>query len=176
MNNNFIREPSNAQKKYREKQSNSGYVRFELQVKAQAKQRFEAMVEAKADEYLEPFDKKRRMARARRKIFDQITQGISETFTGLKNEIHRLKQEVAALSPSFFKTDISDSTPLPSAISALPDDPQALKKILSKTYREAQQAKLDRNEYKRRADQYLELYELCQDEVAMLKDKMESCP
>ena len=45
-----------AQKKYRRSQSNKGLVRFELQVSADAKERFDALVNAAAEEYAQPWD------------------------------------------------------------------------------------------------------------------------
>lgn len=166
-------ERPSAQKKNRKKQSQQGYVRFEMQIKAESKQRFEEMVSAAAAEYMEPYDKKRRMAKARREVFDQITQNLRHDFIALKNKIISLKDEVAALSPSFFKTDIADTTALPSAIGTLPDDPKMLKKILAKTFKESQQAKLECAEYKRRSEQYLDLYETADSYNEVLKKRLE---
>ena len=162
-----------AQKKYRANQSHKGYVRFEMQIKAESKQRFEEMVEAAAAQSIEPYDKKRRMAQARRDIFDQITHHIRYDFVTLKNKIHALEQEIAALSPSFFKTDLSDTTPLPRAISSLPDDPKKLKAILAQTFKASQQAKMERAEYKRRSEQYLDLYETADNSNEVLKKRLE---
>ena len=130
------------QKKYRQSQANKGLVRFELQVHARAKARFEEMLKAAADEIALPWDPRRRLAKA------------------LKDQIQSLKEEIKALSPSFFKTNPSDQTPLPEAIRVLPDNPQQLKALLAKTYREGQHAKLAAKEYKRRAGQYEALYEV----------------
>ena len=149
----------NTQKKYRQSQTNKGLMRFELQVHARAKARFEEMVSAAADEVVLPWDPRRRLAKARAQVFDEITQGITHEFFALKDQIAALKEEIKALSPSFFKTNQADQTPLPEAIRALPDEPQQLKALLANTYREAQQAKLAAKQYKRQADQYEELYE-----------------
>ncbi len=137
-------------------------VRYELQIPREAKDRFEEMVKAAADEYMEPFSERRRMAKARIQVFNEVTQGITHEFFALKDQIQSLKEQVAALSPSFFKTDVVKKTPIPDAINALPDDPTALKSLLAKIYKEGQKTKLAATEYKRRADQFSELHELSQ--------------
>ena len=68
------------QKKYRKAQHNKGLVRFELQVSREAKDRFETLVGAAANEFEKPWDKRRRMAKARAQIFDEITDGICHDF------------------------------------------------------------------------------------------------
>ena len=147
------------QKKYRQHQSYKGLVRFELQVNAESKTIFEDMVKAAAEEYIEPHGERQRMAKARIRIFDEITKDIKHEFFILKDQIKALKDEITALSPSFFKSDETQSIPLPEAIRALPDDPDRLKALLAKTYKEAQQARLAAIEYKRRAEQFEKLYE-----------------
>lgn len=152
----------NPQKKYRQQQSSKGLVRYELQISNDAKQRFEALVKAAADEYPTPFSERQRMAKARIQIFNELTQGITHDFFTLQDQIHALKEQVAALSPSFFKIDAAKTTPIPDAIRALPDEPQSLKSLLTKLYTEGQHAKLAAKQYKQRADQFSELYELLQ--------------
>lgn len=162
-----------AQKKYRIAQAHKGTVRFELQVQAESKARFEALVEAAAEEFEEPWDKRRRMALARAQVFDEITQDITHDFTALKHQIYALKKEVAALSPAFFKSTTQEATPLPEAIRALPDNPQELKALLARTYREAQQAKLATQKYKRLSEQYHELYEVATNYNDELKGRLQ---
>lgn len=163
----------NDQKKYRTSQSNKGLIRYELQVKERSKAQFETLVAAAAEEYSEPWSPRQRRAKARVQIFDDITQGITHDFTALQRQIRALKEEVAALSPTFFKSDAKDSTPLPEAIRALPDDTRQLKTLLARTYREAQQDKLDTKKYKRLSEQYRELYEVATNYNDELKSRLQ---
>ena len=156
---NELRPQQRYQKKYRQHQSHKGLARFELQVSAESKVIFEDMVKAAAEEYIEPHGERQRMAKARIRIFDEITKDIKHEFFTLKDQIKALKDEITALSPSFFKSDETQSIPLPEAIRALPDDPKRLKALLARTYKEAQQARLAAREYKRKAEQYESLYE-----------------
>ena len=151
-----------AQKKYRKKQSNKGLVRYEIQIKEESKIKFEELVEAAAEEYDRPWDKRRRMALARADVFDDITQGTLHEFNELKSQISALQQEVQALAPKFF-VDKADTTPLPSAIGSLPDDPAHLKILLTKVFSEGQQAKRQAEVNKRSADQFSELYKVAVD-------------
>ena len=105
-------------------------------------------------------------------MFDEIAQGISHEFFVLQDRITALKEEIKALSPSFFKSKTPDKTPLPEAINALPDDPEQLKVLLAKTYQEAQQAKRDAIKYKKHSDQYQELYEVTNDYNDELKQQL----
>lgn len=149
----------NKQKKYRRSQEQKGLVRFELQVPAESKARFEEMAEAAADEYASPFDIRKRMAKARAEIFDQITKDIKHEFFTLKDQIASLKEEIKALSPTFFKTNEHDQTPLPESIKTLPNDVEKLKTLLARVYSELQSEKLISFENKRKAEQYYDLYE-----------------
>ena len=134
------------QTKYRHTQADKGFVRFEIQVSQKTKARFDEMVNAIADEYEAPWDERRRKAKARADLFDQLTQGIHPDFIALEKKLLALQNEIQALSPSFFKSN--DQIPLPEAIRALPDDAEQIKQILAKTYRETQSVKLLLNEYK----------------------------
>lgn len=73
------------QKKYRRTRRSKGITRFELQVNAESKTRFEKLVESAADEFQKPWDKRQRMAQARAQIFDEITDGICHDFFALQN-------------------------------------------------------------------------------------------
>ncbi len=162
----------NKHKKYRKAQHNKGLVRYELQVNAGAKARFEALVEAAADEFEAPWDIRRRMAKARALVFEEVTSGAIHDFFALKDQIQALKEEIKVLSPSFFISNVPQKAPLPEAIRNLPDDPQQLKTLLSKLYSESQQAKIQATEYKRKADQYLSLYDTVSDYNDELKLKL----
>ncbi len=157
-NNNADQRPQ-TQRNYRQSQGNKGLVRFELQVNTESKARFEAMVEAAAEEFSAPWDLRQRKAKARAQIFDEITQGTTHEFFELKDQIGALKEEITALSPSFFTSDTTEQIPLPEAIAALPDDPKHLKAVLAKTHRQAQGFKQAAHEHKRQAQQFQALYD-----------------
>ena len=162
----------NKNKRYRRSQRDKGLVRYEIQIPETAKNSFEKMVRAVADEYVEPYNERGRLAKARIQIFNEITQGVMHEFFTLKDQIQLLKEQIAALSPSFFKTIRPDSVPIPDAINALPDDPKQLKAALAKTYREAQQAKYAAAEYKQKLGQISELYELSDAQNEELRKKL----
>lgn len=67
------REKPNWQEKYRSKQAQKGFVRYELQVPTEAKERFEELVSEVAEEYVEPYDKRQRLAKARAQVFEELT-------------------------------------------------------------------------------------------------------
>lgn len=172
MEENHTHKQQDRQKKYRQKQNTKGMARFEIQIPIETKARFDELVEAIADEYVQPFDIRRRIALARVQVFENITKGISHDFSHLKDKIESLREEIKALSPSFFKTE-TNKTPLPEAISALPDDPKTLKSLLAKLYQETQASKLAVVEYKRRAKQFEELYEASDRYNDELKQKLD---
>ncbi len=160
------------QKKYRKTQRQKGLVRYEIQVTEESKARFEAAVSAAANDYTLPYSEKARKAKARTQIFEKITAGIIHQFKDLETKIESLKAEIRILSPSFFKMDLSNKISVPEAITALPDDPIFLKKILAKTYLEAQQAKLRAEECKQHADQFEKLYNAQYDYNKELESKI----
>lgn len=163
----------NWQNKYRKAQHTKGLVRYELQVNVESKARFEELVEAASEEYAQPFDKRQRMAKARASLFDEVTRNVLHEFFELKDKIKRLRDEIKALSPTFFKTDEFDNVPLPESISALPDSPEKLKNLLARLYRESQRDKNSAMESKRKADQYLSLYETMSDYNDVLKKSLQ---
>ena len=162
------------QKTYRHRQSSKGLVRFELQVSAGAKARFEALVTVAAEEYTEPWDPRRRLARARAQVFEDITHGVAHEFFTLKDQIETLKAEVKALSPQFFKPTGSNTTPLPEAIRALPDEPTLLKAQLAETHQAAQRAQREALNYQRLAKQFEALYETASNYNEELSARLES--
>lgn len=172
-------EQPKAQQIYRKSQQKKGLVRYELQVRAETKARFEAAVQAIADDYVTPWDPRRRLAKARAEVFDEMTRGIIHEFLGLKEQIASLRAEITALSPNFFKPKPGQAPPLPQAISTLQDDPDQLKNILANNYQELQNALRDAREAKRHAKQFEELYEAnsrhnddLQEELVRLKQQM----
>ena len=59
------RSEPNYQKKYRQKQEAKGMARFEIQLPAKTKAKFDELVEAVAEEYARPHSKRQRIALAR---------------------------------------------------------------------------------------------------------------
>lgn len=164
------RKQPNRLKKYRSKMDNDGFERLEFYIRTNYKAQFEALAQATADELVEPFDARQRVRLAKTRLFEEMMQKTTHEFFTLKDRIKVLEEEVAALAPAFFKT--TDKTPLPEAIRALPNEPDTLKAILAKVYQEAQQAKLDKREYKRRAEQYLKLYEVVSEQNVKLEQQL----
>ena len=159
------------QKKYRKAQANKGLVRYEIQITEESRDRFEEMVRGVAAEYVEPFSEKRRAAKARIQIFEELTQDIVHEFFALKDQITAIS--ACPLPPSFFKASINASTPLPDVIKSLTDDPAKLKQILFKVYSDLQKTKLYEAEYKRQSEQFLQLYELADNRVDQLTNQLE---
>ena len=166
------RRPSH-QKTYRHAQSKKGLVRYELQVSAKSKERFEAAVTAAAEEFEKPWDLRQRKAKARALIFDEITQGVVHDFFTLSEQITALKTEISALTPDFFKSDTTTVPALPEAIKSLPDDPKELKTLLAKYYSESQRAKQKASRFEQLAKQFEKLYDASSDYCDELKQKLE---
>ena len=160
------------QKKYRNAQSKKGLVRYELQIKSESKTIIEDLVRDAADEYIEPYSERQRMAKARVQVFDEITNNIKHEFFALKDQIKALKGEIAAISPSFFKADLTDQAPIPEAIRALPNDPEQLKPLLAKFYRQLRQAIASGQEHKQKSDRFEQYYTIHRDEIDRLKQKL----
>lgn len=159
-------------KTYRENQKKKGFSRIEFQAYTEAKERFEAAAMAIADQYNHPFDLRCRLKKAKTELFSQLTQGVTQEFYQLKEQIQALRNEVKALSPSFFKSDQDGQIPLPEAISTLPDDPAVLKQVLARTYQDCQQAKkklLNTDEWLRR---YQALHEAAESYNERLKTRL----
>jgi hypothetical protein len=133
------REKPNYQKKYRNKKTAKGFVRYEIQISYKAKERFEKVVAVAANEYAEPYSKRQRMAKARSQIFEEITKKTVHQFFTLTDEIENLRKEIAVLAPSIFEKNSTEA--IPSSIAALPDQPQKLKGWLAQTYQVAQKTK-----------------------------------
>ena len=149
----------NHQKKYRARQAGKGLVRFELQLPQELKIKFDELVAAVADELPTPFSKRRRLAKARIQVFEEITKDIRHEFFHLKDQIEGLKHEIEALSPSFFNLKTNATIPLPHSISALPDEPKQLKQLLAKLHIENERSKKEAKHYKRLYLQHEELYQ-----------------
>ena len=163
----------NRQQKYRQTQESKGLVRFEIQLPANTKARFDTLVEAIAEELQEPWDTRQRIALARIQVFEEITQGISHDFTTLNTEIAALKEEIKALSPTFFKSEAREQIPIPEAIQSLPNEPDQLKQLITKLYQRLQVTKLSAHEYKRSASQFEALYEASSRYNEELKQKLQ---
>ena len=87
-----------------------------------------------------PGTPRRRIAKARAQVFDEITHDVTHEFFVLKDQIQALQAEIKALSPAFFKTVASSTTLLPEAIRALPDDAESIKTHLAKMHRDSIEA------------------------------------
>ena len=145
---------------YRQAQQARGFVRIEFQVKPEVKAKFEEAANVEAEKYAAvESDPRRRLTKARTVLFEKLANGTLHQFEQLKEENDSLKAQIATLSPSFFKPT-HQNTPLPNAIIALPDDPTQLKRILAALFQESQKAKNQTIEWKRRAKQYCDLYQL----------------
>jgi hypothetical protein len=158
-----------AQQKYRQTQHHKGLVRYELQISADAKARFETLATCAAEEMVSPWDPRRRLAKARAQVFDEVTQGIRHEFFALKDQIEALKAEIKTLSPQFFKQKTGHKTPLPEAIRALPDDPKRLKAHLAQFYQDMQIAQREALKYKRLSAQFEALYDVASKQNEALK-------
>ena len=158
------------QKDYRKKQQASGLVRYELQVPKRLKAVMEEMASEVAEEYASPRSLKQRMCKARAEVLQKATQNIRHEFFELKDRIRELTAQVTALSPSFFKTSEQDNTPIPDAISSLPDDPKQLKQLLARTYKDMQTAKVRLSQVESDSKRYLALYDLEMKESERLKE------
>ena len=162
-------EPADPQQNYRKNQAKKGLVRYELQIPYEVKEKIEQLVAEIAGEYDAPYDKRRRLARARAQLFTELTAQTQHDFTQLKAQIAALQEEMAAIAPSFFIKKDSDSVPLPNAIAQLPDSPDDLKQLIAKFYHQYQTADKAMKDYKAQAEQYFKLYEALSDENDRLR-------
>ena len=158
------------QNDYRKKQERNGMVRYEIQVPKKLKDTIEEISSEVAEEYLAPRSLKQRMCKARAEVLQKATQNIRHEFFELKDRIRELTAQVTALSPSFFKTSEQDNTPIPDAISSLPDDPKQLKQLLARTYKDMQTAKVRLSQVESDSKRYLALYDLEMKESERLKE------
>lgn len=147
-------------------------MRYELVVEKEDKARFETVVAAVADEYETPWNARQRLAKARRQVFKDITQGVTREFFMLTEEIQALKDEIKVLTPNFFITEKDTSCALPKAIQALPDEPDVLKAILAKLYAESQAAKQKANKYEESSERHAKLYYTLQDHCDTLEKQL----
>ena len=145
--------------KYKTNQIVKGFSRLELSIPKKLRQDFEAMAQAISDEYIEPEDRRQRLAKAKVQLIEELTQNINHEFFVLKDKISRLEAMVEFLSPSF-DGNTKETTTLPSSIKNLTNDPDILKGIIANLYKEKTTFENQAKEYKRRSEQYLKLYEL----------------
>lgn len=165
---NDIKAP-NHQKKYRKKQANKGFVRYELQIPHEVKNKIEQLVTEIAKEYNAPYDQRRRLALARAQLFTELTADTQHDFTQLKAQISALRKEIAAVAPSFFIKKDSHTIPLPNAIAQLPDNPSDLKQLVAKFHHQYTAADKAMKDYKAQAEQYFKLYNALNDENDRLR-------
>ena len=110
------------------------------------------------------------MCKARADVLEKATQNIRHKFFELKNRIRELKQQIEALSPSFFKTHEKENTSFPDAILSLPDNTNQLKKLLATTYIGMQTAKTKLVRVESDSKRYLALYDLETKESERLRE------
>ena len=144
--------------KYNKNQQDKGFSRLEISIPNKLKQEFEAMAEAISEEFIEPEDRRQRLAKAKVQLIEELTKNINHEFFTLKEKIAKLESMVEFLSPSF-EAHKGDH-PLPSFVENLSDDPVLLKGIIANLHKDKCTYQLQAKEYKRRSEQYLKLYEL----------------
>lgn len=144
-------------KKFKENQKVKGIERLEISLPKELKEKFEAMAFAISEELISPKDERQRIAKAKSQLIEELTKNINHEFFALKDKIAKLEGMVEFLSPSF--NIEKNTTPLPSSISNLNDDPKFLKGIIANLYKEKTTLEVQKKEYKRRSEQYLALYE-----------------
>lgn len=169
-----LRQQPNRVKKCRDKMRAKGRRYYQFQVTESTFERFEKLVEARADEMVEPFDQRRREAKARTQLFDELTQEVIHQFFLKEEQIESLKNEISILSPSFFKSNNWDKTPLPAAIDTLPDDSIALKNYLATLHIESIKDKKAFAKSKTFNEKYRGLYEAQVKENERLKQLYEN--
>ena len=158
------------QNDYRKKQERNGMVRYEIQVPRKLKDTIEEIASEVAEEYATPRSIRQRMCKARAEVLEKATQNIRHEFFELKDRIRELKQQIEALSPSFFKTHEKENTPIPDAILSLPDNPKQLKQLLATTYIGMQTAKTKLVRVESDSKRYLALYDLETKECERLRE------
>jgi hypothetical protein len=150
--------------KYRGSQSNKGLIRFEIQVQRSIKEDFDKMAHDLAEQYDEPWDIRQRLSKAKTQLFEEFTNNIKHEFTALKEKNKIAEDKIAFLTQSL--PDFSNAPTLLNIdhrISSLPDDSKSLKNVIERMYRQLQKSALEAEAYKRKAHQYIELYEALQD-------------
>ena len=144
-------------KKYKKNQKDRGISRLEISLPEKLKSEFEEMAQAVSNEFVEPQDRRQRLAKAKVQLMEELTQNINHEFFVLKDKISNLEAMVEFLSPTF--NIENNTTPLPSFISNLKNEPTLLKGIIADLFKEKTTFEAQAKEYKRRSEQYLALYE-----------------
>ena len=144
------------QKIYRESLNKNGLVRYEVQISTQTKQTLDDMAKSISKEFATSSDQTK-MKLAKMRLFDEFASSVKHEFFELKDRVEKQEKMIEALSPTFnIKTG---DRPIPKSIENLTNDPHKLKQIIAEIHDERSSLKLQLEEYKRRAEQYLALYE-----------------
>ncbi len=158
-------------KKSRQRQQAQGVSRIEILLDADYRALFDRLVEAKSQDFPVDLDQRRLLAKSKTAVFKEALTQTKTSFLTLTEQIARLKAEILALSPTFFKSDQDKQYPLPEAIAALPADPETLKPLLAQYYKASLVAQRQTKEAERLAKQYRELYETVDQENQRLREK-----
>lgn len=147
---------SDYQKTYREGLNKNGLVRYEVQISNETKQTLESLAKSISKEFASTSEPTR-MKLAKMRMFDEFANDIKHEFFELRDRIAKQEKMIEALSPTFYiKTG---ERPIPKSVENLTDDPKELKKIIAELHSERASLKIQREEYQRRSEQYLALYE-----------------
>ncbi len=144
------------QQTYRGRLATQGLVRYEVQISNETKEELDKLAPSIANEFAHG-SKQTKMKLAKKRLFEEFTADIKHEFFELKDRIERQEAIIKALSPTF-NTKTEDH-PIPDSIHNLSNDPKVLKKIITKLHIENASLKVQKEEYKRRSEQYLKLYE-----------------
>ena len=107
---------------YRQRKTQSGLVRYEVEVPATIKGQLDEMADILSDEMDEGLSYRQRVAQARRQLFVDGVERNIQAFSVLQERIDALEEEIAQLSPTLLATVKPETSALPEAIQRLPDD------------------------------------------------------
>ena len=159
---------------YRQRKTQSGLVRYELEVPATIKAQLDEMADLLSDEMDEGLSYRQRVAQARRQLFVDGVERNVQAFCVLQERIDALEDEVAQLSPSLLASVKPETSALPEAIQRLPDEGKPLKHLLAQFYKRAISAERKLKETDERANRFLELYEVQSEENKRLGKQVKS--
>lgn len=144
------------QKTYRDSLDKKGLVRYELQIPSDTKEQLDKLAITIANEFAHGSEQTK-LRLAKQRLIEELVAGLKHDFFDLRDKIEKQKVIIKALSPTFnVKTD---DHPIPDSIQKLTNDPEELKRLITKLHVENASLRVQKEEYKRRSEQYLRLYE-----------------